>query len=640
MHGLPKFLRTRTAAFTHDLLMIPAAWFGAYWLRFNLGEIPHDFWLRAFALFPLVVLAQGAAFWYFGLYRGIWRFASMPDLVQIVKAVATGLVIALAAVFLFTRLQGVPRSVFVLDGILLVALLGGPRFLYRWFKDRHLYVTATNCQRVLIIGAGRAGTALARELLDDPTSHYWPAAFVDDDIGKSRKNILGLPIASTCENIPAICRQFDIDLVLIAIPSATPLQLRRIVGICEKSELPFRTLPGMQDIVSGRVSVSDLRDVQIEDLLGREPVSPDWATIAQACDSRTVLVSGAGGSIGSELCRQLARLSCARLVALDRDEHSLCRLDAALRRDYPSLALISVLGDIGDRGLVDRTLGLHKPHTVFHAAAYKYVPLLEGQAYAAVRNNVFATRSLALAADRHGCESFILISTDKAVNPHNIMGMTKRITEIYCEALNYRSRTRYITVRFGNVMDSAGSVIPIFKKQIGRGGPVTVTHSDVTRYFMTIPEASQLILQAGAMGQGGEIFVLDMGEPVRIAYLAEQLVQLSGKRAQQDVKIVYTGLRPGEKLHEELFHDAEKMNHTAHPKILSAQHSHPADFEAVEKSLGALEAAYVAMGDTQIRQMLGQLIGQPAAEVPVAAATNVMVLPVKPSPHPNPSRVV
>lgn len=640
MHGLPKFLRTRTAAFTHDLLMIPAAWFGAYWLRFNLSEIPHDFWLRAFELFPMVVLVQGAAFWYFGLYRGIWRFASMPDLVQIVKAVAAGLVIALAAVFLLTRLQSVPRSVFILDGILLVAFLGGPRFLYRWFKDRHLYAApAGDRQRVLIVSAGRAGAALARELLHDTHGLYRPVAFVDDDAGKQGKNILGLPIVSTCESIPDVCRQYRVDLILIALPSATPSQLRRIVGICEKAGLPFRTLPRMQDIASGRISVSDLRDVQIEDLLGREPVSPDWPTIVQACDGKTVLVSGAGGSIGSELCRQLARIPRVRLVALDRDEHSLCDLDAALRRDYPTLALDAVLGDIGDKGLVDRTLGLRKPHVVFHAAAYKYVPLLEGQAYAALRNNVFATRSLALAADRHGCESFVLISTDKAVNPCNVMGMTKRIGEIYCEALNGKSRTRYIAVRFGNVMDSAGSVIPLFKKQIARGGPVTVTHPEVTRYFMTIPEASQLILQAGAMGKGGEIFVLDMGEPVRIAYLAEQLIQLSGKRVQQDIEIVYTGLRPGEKLHEELFHDIEKMGRTGHPKILFA-HSHPADFEAVEKSLGALEAAYAAMGDMQIRQMLGQLIGQPAAEVPVAAATNVTVLPVKPSPHPSPSRAV
>lgn len=561
-------LRSRFAAMAHDLMMIPIAWLGAYWLRFNLESFPGTYWHQALLLLPAVMLVQGAMFWYFGLYRGVWRFASIPDLMRILKAVLAGLLVAAAVVFLFNRLEGVPRSVFLLDGILLLFLLGGPRLAYRWFKDRHLY--SGDGKRALIVGAGRAGEMLVRDMLRDVSSSYRPVAFVDDDRRKVGKDIHGLPVAGSCDDIPRVVRDDAIDLIVIALPSATTRQIRRVVELCEKSGCPFRTLPRLQDIVSGRASIRDLRDVRIEDLLGREPVELDWAAIGAGSRARAILVTGGGGSIGAELCRQIASLAPARLVVFERSEFNLYSIEQELRGAFPALELHAVLGDACDPVAVEEAFRRYRPHSVFHAAAYKHVPMLEGQLRQAVVNNVLGTLVVASAAERSGCESFVLISSDKAVNPANVMGATKRVAEIVCQDLARRSKTRFVTVRFGNVLGSSGSVVPIFQQQVARGGPVTVTHPEVTRYFMTIPEASQLILQASVIGKGGEIFVLNMGEPIKISYLAEQLIRLSGKRPGEDIEIVYTGLRPGEKLFEELFHDAEQLGKTSHPKILLA----------------------------------------------------------------------
>ena len=633
-----RFFHLRAAAFTHDLLMVPVAWFGAYWLRFNLDSFPPGFFDQAIVLLPVVWIVQGGMFWYFGLYRGIWRFASIPDLMRIIKAVSAGVVVTAAASFILTRLQGVPRSVFILDGILLVLLLGGPRFVYRLVKDHNLYQWIQNrnlsanaeSKNALIVGAGKAGETLARDLLRDPSGSYLPVAFADDDRGKIRKEIHGIPVAGSCYEIPQIVARLGIDLIIIALPAATARQIRRIVEISETTGLPFRILPQLQDLVSGRASLKDLRDVRIEDLLGREPVELDWQAITEATRGKTVLVTGGGGSIGAELCRQLARLKPARLIILDRSEFNLYSIDIELRQSMPDLALISLLVDINDAVQMEQILRAYPPSVIYHAAAYKHVPILEDQARAAVVNNVLGTRLVAGLAERFGCESFVMVSTDKAVNPANVMGASKRVAEMYCQGMNARSKTRFITVRFGNVLGSSGSVIPLFQQQIAQGGPVTVTHPEISRYFMTIPEACQLILQAGVIGRGGEIYVLDMGEPVKISYLAEQLIRLSGKTPGEDIEIVYIGLRPGEKLYEELFHDAEELAETSHPKILLAQ-CRMMDKDALERSLDVMQLACDAGDDTALRSILAELVPEHTGLIaePATAGKSAVVIPLK-----------
>jgi FlaA1/EpsC-like NDP-sugar epimerase len=606
-------LRSRGAAFTHDLLMIPIAWLGAYWLRFNLENIPEPYLTQAMAMLPVVIVVHVSVFLYFGLYRGVWRFASIPDLIRISKAVATAVALSAVAIFLLTRMVDVPRSVIPLHALLLLALLTGPRFLYRWLKDRKIYYGAG--KKALIVGAGQAGEMLARDLLRDAESEYQPVAFVDDDMRKRGREIHGLRVVGTIDDIPREVVKRDIDVILIAVPSATSKQMRRIVGICESCEIPTRTLPRMEDLVTGQVSIKEVRDVKIDDLLGRETVELDWTAIRQKLAGKPVLVTGGGGSIGSELCRQIAQLGPSRLIVLDRSEFNLYSVDLELQRMFPDLERINLLADVCDRRTVKSALEQYRPDVIFHAAAYKHVPILEQQVHAAVWNNVIGTRNMAALASESGCESFVLISTDKAVNPANIMGASKRAAEICCQYFHGQSDTRYITVRFGNVLGSAGSVIPLFQQQIATGGPVTVTDQNITRYFMTTAEAAQLILQANAIGQGGEIFVLDMGEPVKISYLARQLILLSGKRPGEDIEIVYTGLRPGEKLYEELFHRDEKLVDTAHPKILLAR-SRMVDRKVVEQAIGNIEQARVSGSELRLKEVLFTLVPEHTARAP------------------------
>ncbi len=600
-----RHLRTRWAAFTHDLVMIPLAWLVAYWLRYNLGEIPESFFEQALWLLPLVVVIQGATFAYFGLYRGVWRFASLPDLVRIVQAVVVGTATMAITIFLLTRLQYVPRSVFVLYALVLASLLGGPRFVYRLLKDRHLYTAPE--MKVLVVGAGAAGEVLVRDLLRNSPRVYQPVAFIDDDPAKLGKEIHGIRVVAASDAIGKAVREWQIDLILLALPSATTGQMRRVVEYCELAGVPFRTLPKLHDLVSGQVSIKELRDVDIEDLLGREPVSLDWSSVKAGLTGKTVFVSGGGGSIGSELCRQLARVNPGCLVLFERSEFNLYTVEQELRHEFPQLVLHACLGDVCDRVAVEHVMEKYRPEVIFHAAAYKHVPMLEGQARETARNNVLGTKVLALAADKHGCGVFVMISTDKAVNPGNLMGASKRIAEIFCQALNGRSQTRFITVRFGNVLGSAGSVVPLFRRQIALGGPLTVTHPEVTRYFMTTSEATQLIMQAGVMGQGGEIYVLDMGEPILIAYLAEQMIRLSGKRPGDDIEIVYTGLRPGEKLYEELFHAEENLTDTGHDKILLA-HSRKVDWGTVNGIIARLEQACETYDEVRITRLVRELV--------------------------------
>jgi FlaA1/EpsC-like NDP-sugar epimerase len=605
-------LRSRTAAFTHDLVMLPVAWMLAFWLRFNLGEIPTEQMKVALLALPILLLAQGGVNWLLGLYRGVWRFASLPDLVRIAKAVLTGTALTLFILFVFNRLDAIPRSVPPLYVLLQLALLAGPRLIYRWIKDHRLVLS--NGQRVLIVGAERAGEMLARDMLRDPHHAYVPVAFVDDLLRRHGSEVHGIPIRGGTESIPALAASLEIDLILLAIPSASASEMQRLVTLCERAGLPFRTVPQLGNLMNGQVSISQVRPVSIEDLLGRDPVALDWEGIRRGLRGRRILVTGGGGSIGSELCRQIAHAGPARLVVADNGEYNLYCIDMELRQAHPDLDIGGRLVDVTDGEAVAGLFAAERPEILFHAAAYKHVPLLENQVHAAVRNNVLGTRILAIAADHWGIDQFILISTDKAVNPANVMGATKRVAERLCQALDARSKTRYTAVRFGNVLGSAGSVVPLFRRQLEQGGPLTLTHPDMERFFMTIPEACQLIMQAAAIGRGGEIFVLDMGEPVRIRYLAEQMIRLSGHQPGQDIAIEYIGLRPGEKLFEELFYPSEGLMETGHPKIRVAQANPEAAPGELELALDGLAAA-VKVGDEAALRSILTRFAPPTAEV-------------------------
>lgn len=595
----------------HDLVMIALAWVAALFARFNFELPPEEFLAPTLTAFPLAVIVQAGVSWRFGLYWGLWRFASLPDLWNIIRAAVLGAITTGIVLVLVNRLEGIPRSVLILYPFFLVFLLGGPRLLYRVWKDHSISLrNISPGPRVVIIGGGSGGEMVVREMLREGS--YIPIGIVDDDESLVRARIQGVPVLGMVERLPQIVARYDVDTIVIAVPSATNAQMRRIVDACEHTSKPFRTLSQLHDMVSGRVSVHSIRDVSIDDLLGREKVVLDWALIQTEIAGKSILVTGGGGSVGSELCRQVAALGAARLIIFERSEHNLYSVEKELRSSYPHLNLHSVIGDICDRVAVDYTFDRFKPALVFHAAAYKHVPILQSQVREAVRNNLFGTVEVMEAAHRHGCDSFVFISTDKAVRPSSVMGATKRLAELVCENRNRDSGTKYITVRFGNVLGSAGSVVPLFTEQIAAGGPVTVTHPDARRYFMTIQEACQLILQASAAGQGGEIFVLDMGEPVNITYLAEQMIRLSGRDQGKGIEITYTGLRAGEKLTEELFHEAEELTPTGHDKLLLAQHAglQAKDLDALLSALGkATESFDQRRVEALLQEAVPELIG-------------------------------
>lgn len=576
---------------THDLAIVWLTWVGLHLIRYGLpssGPLPPQADFRS-AETAIVLLAQGLVFWRVGLYRGLWRFASTPDLWNILKAAVAGIVVITLALFVYNRLGGVPRSVLLLYPFVLAGLLGAPRLLYRTWKDsseqRQLSATAT---RVLILGAGRAGEQLVRDLRR--TSAYHPVGFLDDSAQLRGGKLHGIPVLGTINQAADIARKTAARLLIIAMPSLDATSMQRIITACEHSGLPFRMVPRLKDVLEGRAMPGQLKEVDIDDLLGREPVVSDWRAIREWLGGRSVLVTGAGGSIGSELCRQCARQGAKRIALLEFDELSLMRIHAELQRDFASIELIPILGDCGDPAVARRALALSEADAVFHAAAYKQVPVLESQLREAIRNNALASQTMAAASAEAGVSTFILISTDKAVDPVNVLGASKRLAEMLCQAHAADSQTHYVTVRFGNVLDSAGSVVPLFRDQINNGGPVTVTDPQVTRYFMTIPEACLLILQAAAIGSHEAVYTLDMGSPVAIRQLAEQMIRLAGKQPGRDIAIVYTGLRPGEKLHETLFHSEEQYRRTAHPKILQGI-ARPVDARMLEERSLAIRKA-------------------------------------------------
>lgn len=484
------------------------------------------------------------------------------------------------------------ESVIMLDLFTTIMLLSGVRMFVRLYHEEFFAEKRRAARRFLIIGAGNAGEALLREMMRRRDTPYHVVGFVDDDPDKYRMQIHGVPVLGTVDQLPQLCQKYSVDELAIAIPSATPKQMRRVVQICQGTKLRFSTVPSLTDIASGKLKVSQIREVEINDLLGREEVKLDLEGIQRFLRGKTVLVTGAGGSIGSEMCRQVCEFEPTRLLLVEQAENPLFFMERELRKEHPGVPLETLICDITDRVRVDQIFDRFRPEVVIHAAAHKHVPLMEINPGEAVKNNVIGTMNVADAADRTGAENFVMISTDKAVNPTSIMGSTKRIAEMYIQDLNKTSQTHFVTVRFGNVLGSNGSVVPIFKKQIAEGGPVTVTHPEMRRYFMTIPEASRLVLQAAAIGEGGEIFVLDMGEPVKIVDLARELITLSGFRPGEDIEIVFTGLRPGEKLFEELSIAGEDMIPTVHPKI-AVWKNIPKDRQFLRANIQRLvEAAY------------------------------------------------
>jgi FlaA1/EpsC-like NDP-sugar epimerase len=470
----------------------------------------------------------------------------------------------------YIELNDVKRSiegVLVLDFFAAVIVLSGLRMLVRLYHEEFFSETRGTARRYLIVGAGNAGEALLREMHRRKDAQYDVIGFIDDDPHKQGMSIHGITVLGTVEQLPAVCKKQNIDEIAIAIPSATRKQLRHVVQICQGTKLKFSTVPSLTDIASGKLQVSQMRNVDINDLLGRDVVQLDLSKIEAFLKDKVIFVTGAGGSIGSEMCRQICGFGPKRLLLVEQAENPLFFIERELRKSFPDVPMGAVICDIGDKVRVDELFARHQPQVVVHAAAHKHVPLMEANPGEAIKNNVVGTRNIANAADANGATDFVMISTDKAVNPTSIMGSSKRIAEMYIQDLNNTSDTHFITVRFGNVLGSNGSVVPIFKKQIANGGPVTVTHPEMTRYFMTIPEASQLVLQAATMGEGGEIFLLDMGEPVKIVDLARELITLSGFRPGEDIEIEFSGLRPGEKLFEELSIAGEDMIPTDHPKI-------------------------------------------------------------------------
>ena len=560
-----------------DLALFAASLILAYGLRFSLA-IPPGEWARILFLLPFLLPTKAVVFFLMGVYRGMWRYTSIPDAMRLGKASVLATLTLMTALTIAQQFRGYPRSVFVADCIFTLFFCGGFRLAIRvlstnkrpifrfWDREdddglpiRHV--------RLLIIGAGDAAASIIREIQGNARSPYDVVACVDDDAHKHGQTLLDVPVRGPIGKLPFFVNRFQADEILIAMPSVGGEDMRRIIGACKESGLPFKTLPMLGSLVDGKVTVNDVREVKYEDILGRPPVQLDHAGIGHYLTGKTVAVTGAGGSIGSELCRQILRFKPAALVLIEANEFNLYRIEKELLAESRFEALKAVMGRVQDRALMANVFDRYRPHVVFHAAACKHVPMVELNPWEGVANNVVGSQTMMDVAEEYGVERFVQVSTDKAVRPTNVMGASKRVAEIALQS-RVPGKTRFMAVRFGNVLGSSGSVIPLFRKQIRAGGPVTVTHPEMTRYFMMIPEACQLILQAGAMGEGGEIFILEMGTPVKIADMARDMIRLSGKVPDQDIQIVYTGMRPGEKLYEELITHGEGIVATAHEKIM------------------------------------------------------------------------
>lgn len=586
--------------------LVVFAYLLAFLLRFDLALSPER-WTLFLQTLPLLVLLRMGAFARFHLYQGMWRYVSMADILAILKAVTLSSLVFLAGVLVFVG-HGFPRSVFLLDWVLCLALVGGVRLALRAIRESNSRYHLSSSGRALIVGAGDAGEMLLREIERSLTLNYEVVGLVDDDPQKQGARIHGIPVVGTIEQLPDLCRSLEVQEILIAIPSATREQKRRILERCQASGVPFKAVPGLSDLLQGKARIGQLQEVRPEDLLGREAIRLDLDRLRRELRGRRILVTGAGGSIGSELCRQLAAFEPDRLILFDRAESNLYFLELELRDAHPALPVIPVVGDLLDRQRVQEVIQAHAPDLVYHAAAYKHVPLMEAHPLEAIRNNVFGTEIVAEAARQGGVKKFVFISTDKAVRPVGIMGMTKRVAEGLLLSLN-GATTTFIAVRFGNVLGSDGSVLPLFRWQIAKGGPVTVTDPEATRYFMLLSEAAQLVLQAGMLGQGGEVFFLNMGEPIRIMDLAENLIRLSRLEPGRDVPVEVIGLRPGERLREELVMEQEKLLPTEDEKVLMVR-NHGLDGAQFAQDLEVLRRLVAARDRegavTQLKAMAGR----------------------------------
>jgi FlaA1/EpsC-like NDP-sugar epimerase len=600
-----------------DVGLVCISYMLAYLIRFE-GDIPPvQIEMLAHTL-PWIVLLKIVVFAWIGLYRGMWRYTSIADLINIITAtVISAGVIALALV-LIRRFEGFSRSVLVLDALITLMLVGGIRLLIRVYIQRTIPASffhptffpffnpdRAKRTRLLIVGAGDAAEKMLREIQDNPRVKYQPVGFLDDNPRKRGQAIHGVPVLGAIDDIGQLPIQFD--EILIAIPSARGDVMRRIVEICERTGKRYRTIPKIDELIEGRISANTIREVRLEDLVGRQEVQLDPEMISRFLCGKRILVTGAGGSIGSELVRQISRFQPQVVGLLDFSELNLFQIEQEFQRRLRSLPTESFLTDIRDRDALQGVLARFKPHIIFHAAAYKHVPMQESHPREAVLNNILGTRNLVDLALEMDVERFVLVSTDKAVRPTNVMGATKRVAELFVESMNGQQVTRFVAVRFGNVFSSSGSVIPLFQEQIAKGGPVTVTHPDVRRYFMSIPEAAQLILQAGTMGEGGEIFILDMGEPIRIVDMARDLIRLHGLEPGEDISIEFTGLRPGEKLHEELITSGEGIVPTRHEKIMVLR-GRTRDAAALLAQIEALFVLARQGNDTAIRKKLREIV--------------------------------
>jgi FlaA1/EpsC-like NDP-sugar epimerase len=568
-----------------DLLFLVGSIYTAHLIRFEF-TLPSYYSERLLKILPIVLISKIICFYFFDLYRGMWRFTSISDLLNVIKAASVSTLLIICYILLRYRFIGYSRSVFFMDWCLTVLLISGFRLGIRLYfehvgKDQNgqsIYQTIARlfqtknagARNLLIIGAGNAGEKILREIHDNARLQYRVVGFLDDNPVKVGKKIHGVTVLGPINQIKAVAAKVKADEALLAVSSAAGEQMRKIVELCKEGGIPYKTIPGMGELINGKVTVNAFREVAYQDLLGREIIKLDEERIGAYLNGQTVLVTGAGGSIGSELCRQIGRFKPEKIALFERAESPLYAIEMELKRVFKNINVIPVLADIQDSNQLERAFQTHTPQMVFHAAAYKHVPMLELQPWKAIENNVIGTKNLIDVSIRHQVSRFVFVSTDKAVQPANVMGASKRLAEMLVQGQNGcgLSKTRFMIVRFGNVVGSVGSVLPLFKKQIERGGPVTVTHPEVTRFFMTIPEACQLILQAGAMGDGGEIFILDMGTPIKIADMARDLIRLSGFEPDVDIKIEYIGLRPGEKLYEELFTEGENIVPTRHEKIM------------------------------------------------------------------------
>lgn len=594
-----------------DIILTILSYWLSYLLRFNFA-IPDIQIANLLKSLPVLVVLRLITFHVFGLYKGMWRYASMNDLIRILKAITAGTVVFSAYVAFYFRAMSFPRSVIIIDWFILITFLGGSRFIYRFFREFKGMSITNDGKRVLIIGASDEGEMLLRELKKNPKMNYKPVGFLDRSTDRKGRRIHDVPVLGAIEDLGKIVRRKKVEEVIVADPSINGKAIREIMTVCRENGVHCKTVPAIADILRGRINITQIREINIEDLLGREHIELDRERIKAYLSGKRVMVTGAAGSIGSELCRQIMQIGPERLILFERTENELYKIDMEFSMHYSNGLYAPILGDVLDKGRLEAVMERFRPQVVFHAAAYKHVPITEAHPYEAIRNNIEGTMRVADASLRFGVEKFVLISTDKAVDPVNVMGATKRVAELICQGMNNTGnpgttdKTRFIVVRFGNVLNSAGSVIPLFKQQIERGGPITITHPEMTRYFMSIPEAAQLVMQAGAMGEGGEIFVLDMGEPVKIVDLANDMIRLMGY-SPEDIEMVFTGLRPGERITESLVGVGEHIEPTAHEKILLVK-SPPFKWEIFRRSLDELLQRMYKGETDEIRELIFHII--------------------------------